>query len=140
LRRSRLVAAGLALALAPLGGMFLTERIDGRARSRPSFVSGVSGVSGAPGAAAEAVGAGSLARPSMPPPVELVGIPDLPEAATREPAGPVPMRVPAPAVEHANAARAHVPALAPSRAARAPMGTGNPEGPSPRADDLDFGF
>ena len=97
MRRSGLVAAILALALAPLAGMFLTERIDGHARSRPSS---------APGGHGEAAGDGSPARPSMPAPVELVGLPDLPEAATRGPAGPVPMRAAATGVDANAAARA----------------------------------
>jgi serine/threonine protein kinase len=129
-RRSGLVAASLALALVPLAGMLLGERIVGHARSRQS----------SPGAIGEAVGAGSLARSSGPPQIELVGLPALPEAATREPAGPAPTRVPAVAVGHASAARARVPALVPSKAARASTGTPDPDGPSPRADDLDFGF
>jgi hypothetical protein len=130
MRRSGLVAASLALALVPLAGMLLGERIVGHARSRQSSA----------GALSEAVGAGSLARSSGPPQVELVGLPALPEAATSEPAGPAPTRVPAVAVGHASAARARVPALLPPKAARASTGTPDPDGPSPRADDLDFGF
>ncbi len=136
-RRSGLVAASLALALVPLAGMLLSERIDGRAQSRQSSAPGSPG---SPGGAGEAVGTGSLAPSSVPPRVELVGLPNLPESAPRDPAGPVPMRVPAAAVVHANAARARVPALVPSKAVRASTGTPDPEGPSPRADDLDFGF
>ncbi len=44
---------------------------------------------------------GSFARSPVQPQVELVGLPALPEAATSEPAGPAPTRVPAVAVGHA---------------------------------------
>jgi serine/threonine protein kinase len=132
LRRSRLAAAGLALALAPLAGTLLSERFDGQARPARS-----STAARPPGDLGEAAGAGSLS--SIPPPVELVGLPDLPEAAAHEPAAVMPMRVRS-AVEHANAARARAPALVPSKAARALTGSGDPEGPSLPADGVDFGF
>ncbi len=135
MRRSSLAAAGLALALGPLAGMLLGERIVGHARSRHS-----SAPAPPPADLDEAAGTASLARPSIPPPVELVRLPDRPEAATREPAGPMPARVPVAAVEHANAGRARAAALASSKAARLPTGKVDPAGPSPPADDVDFGF
>ncbi len=135
MRRSSLVAAGLALALAPLAGKLLTERIDGHARSSDS-----SAPTRPPRDLGEAAGDGSLARPSTSPPIELVGLPDPPEATTRDPAGPTATRVRAAAVEHANAARARAPGLVPSKAARAATGKGDPEGLSPPTNDVDFGF
>ena len=134
MRRSSLAAAGLALALGPLAGMLLGERIDGLARLRPSSVPARPA-----GDLDEASGATGLARPSIPPPVELVRLPDRPEAATREPGEPMPVRVPSAAVEHANAGRAGAAVLVPSKAARPPTGKVD-QGPSPQADDLDFGF
>ncbi len=133
MRRSSLAAAGLALALGPLAGVLLGERIVGHARSRQSSAP-------PPGDLDEAAGAGRLARPSIPPPVELVRLPDRPEAAIREPAGRMPARVPVAAVEQANASRVRAAALVPSKAARAPTGKVDPEAPSPPADDVDFGF
>jgi len=133
MRRSSLAAAGLALALGPLAGVLLGERIVGHARSRQSSAP-------PPGDLDEAAGATRLARPSIPPPVELVRLPDRHEAATREPAGRMPARVPVVAVEQANAGRGHAAAVAPSKAARPPTGKVDPEAPSPPADDVDFGF
>jgi serine/threonine-protein kinase len=133
MRRSSLAAASVALALAPLAGMLLSGRIEGHARSRHS-----SAPARPPGDLGEAAGEGSLAGRSIPPSVELVGLPDLPTAAMRAPAGPMP--TPAAAVQHANATRGRAPPLVPSKAARAPSSTSDPEAPSPPADDVDFGF
>jgi hypothetical protein len=133
MRRSSLAAAGLALALGPLAGVLLGERIVGHARARPSSAP-------PPGDLDEAAGAASLARPAIPPPVELVLLPDRPEVATGERVERTPARVPVAAVERVNVGRVRAAALASSKAARSPTGKVDPDAPSPPADDVDFGF
>jgi serine/threonine-protein kinase len=117
---ARLLVAGLALALAPVAGKVLADRIYANARPRHA----------APPASPRvdlAAAAGGSASP--PQPVELAGLPDLAEDEARTPPdGPAPVRAPA-AIKRANK---------PSRP-RPPARAGEPEGSSP-TDNLDFGF